>query len=100
MDGETDDVDVDASATTTAGITRLRWHASLPYVICSYTDGVVCVWDARSGNMIRAFVGHGDMINDMSVAFVGGVVDGGGGATTVIVTGSDDRTVKVFEFQS
>mmetsp|Transcript_41013 Transcript_41013/g.73948 ORF Transcript_41013/g.73948 Transcript_41013/m.73948 type:complete len:170 (+) Transcript_41013:324-833(+) len=24
-----------------AGITQLQWHASLPLVICSYTDGVV-----------------------------------------------------------
>jgi hypothetical protein len=48
------------------------------------------------------------MINDMSVTFVGGVDGGVGGGkgvatgamTTVVVTGSDDRTVKVFEFQS
>jgi len=86
-----------------AGITRLRWHDALPLVFCSYTDGVVCAWDARTGKLVGTMTGHGDMINDMSVvSFVGGGVDGSlGGATTtaVVVTGSDDRKVKVFEFR-
>jgi ribosome assembly protein SQT1 len=88
-----------------AGITRLRWHDALPLVFCSYTDGAVCAWDARTGKLVETMTGHGDMINDMSVvSFVGGGgADGslGGGATTtaVVVTGSDDRKVKVFEFR-
>ena len=107
-EGDDDDDDDVGVAMTMAGITRLRWHASVPLVLCSYTDGVVCAWDARSGTLVRTLAGHGDMINDMSVTFVGGVDGGVGGGkgvatgamTTVVVTGSDDRTVKVFEFQS
>lgn len=75
-----------------AGITRLTWHATLPLVICSYTDGAVGVWDARTGALAGSLTGHGDMINDMSVNFVEG------SNIAVICTGSDDRTVKVFEY--
>ncbi|KAL9184007.1 hypothetical protein ACHAXT_002093 [Thalassiosira profunda] len=75
-----------------AGITRLRWHHSLPLVVCSYTDGMVGVWDARAGTLAGSLMGHGDMINDMSVSFVEG------SAAAVVATGSDDRTVKMFEF--
>mmetsp|Transcript_11759 Transcript_11759/g.19149 ORF Transcript_11759/g.19149 Transcript_11759/m.19149 type:complete len:492 (-) Transcript_11759:34-1509(-) len=75
-----------------AGITRLTWHASLPLVICSYTDGVVGVWDARVGTMVGTLTGHEDMINDMSVSFVEGSGVG------VVVTGSDDKMVKMFEY--
>jgi ribosome assembly protein SQT1 len=75
-----------------AGITRLRWHDTLPLIFCSYTDGVVCVWDARVGKLVTMLTGHEDMINDMDVSFVEGET------TAVIVTGSDDKTVKVFEY--
>ena len=65
---------------------------------CSCVDGVVCAWDARSGKLVDAMTGHGDMINGISV------VEGGGGnlsgaATAVVVTWSNDRKVKVFEFR-
>lgn len=75
-----------------AGITRLRWHNSLPLVIVSYTDGVIGIWDARVGTMIGSLTGHTDMINDMDVSFVDG------SAAAVIVTGSDDKSVKIFEY--
>jgi ribosome assembly protein SQT1 len=74
-----------------AGITRLRWHNTLPLVIASYTDGCVCIWDARVGKVVQCLTGHEDMINDLDVCFA----DGG---ISVIVTGSDDKSVKVFEF--
>eukprot|EP00571_Detonula_confervacea_P013391 CAMPEP_0172302202 /NCGR_PEP_ID=MMETSP1058-20130122/3944_1 /TAXON_ID=83371 /ORGANISM="Detonula confervacea, Strain CCMP 353" /LENGTH=490 /DNA_ID=CAMNT_0013012593 /DNA_START=158 /DNA_END=1630 /DNA_ORIENTATION=+ len=75
-----------------AGITRLVWHATQPLVICSYTDGVVCVWDVRVGTMVGSLTGHEDMINGMSVSFVEG------SDVAVVVTGSDDKMVKMFEF--
>ena len=77
-----------------AGITRLRWHNSLPLVLASYTDGCVCIWDARVGTIVQTLTGHEDMINDMDVSFIDG------GAASVVVTGSDDKAVKVFEFNS
>ena len=79
-----------------AGITRLVWHPTLPLIICSYTDGLVGIWDARAGGkMVGTLTGHGDMINDMSVVFVEGSRSSG---TVVVVTGSDDKMVKMFEF--
>ena len=76
-----------------AGITHLSWHATLPLVLCSYTDGVVCVWDVRVGKMVGSLSGHEDMINDMSVSFVGD-----NSTAAVVVTGSDDKMVKMFEY--
>lgn len=75
-----------------AGITRLKWHNSLPLVLASYTDGCVCVWDVRVGKVVECLTGHDDMINDMDVCFVDG------SNASVVVTGSDDKCVKVFEF--
>lgn len=75
-----------------AGITRLKWHNSLPLVIASYTDGCVCIWDVRLGKIAECLTGHEDMINDMDLCFVDGK------SSSIIVTGSDDKAVKVFEF--
>jgi WD40 repeat protein len=75
-----------------AGITRLQWHNSLPLVIASYTDGVICIWDVRVGKAVGMLTGHEDMINDMDVCFVEG------SNVAVVVTGSDDKSVKMFEF--
>ncbi|KAL3763426.1 hypothetical protein ACHAWU_001999 [Discostella pseudostelligera] len=76
----------------TAGITKLAWHATLPMVICSYTDGVIGIWDVRIGKLVALLTGHEDMINDMSVSYA----DDDGGM--MVVTGSDDKMVKLFEF--
>ena len=75
-----------------AGITRLRWHNSLPLVLASYTDGCVCIWDVRVGTIVQTLTGHEDMINDMDICYVDG------SSTSVIVTGGDDKAVKVFEY--
>lgn len=77
-----------------AGVTRLRWHGTLPLVICSYSDGAVSVWDARDGRLATAFNGgNRDVVNDMAVSFVPG------GDAAAVVTGSDDRSVRVFELR-
>ena len=69
----------------------MRWHGTLPLVVCAYSDGAVAVWDARDGRPAGSFGGHGDVVNDMSVSFVPG------GDAAAVVTGGDDRTVRVFE---
>ena len=90
----------------TAGITKLAWHSTLPLVICSYTDGTIGIWDVRIGKMVTLLTGHEDMINDMSVSFAPPLAnedsvsnDGGSSAVMMVVTGSDDKMVKMFEFQ-
>jgi WD40 repeat protein len=40
------------------GIVRLRWHDWLPLVYTACTDGVVRLWDARSGHCLYELTGH------------------------------------------
>lgn len=73
------------------GITRLAWHPTLPVVFTSTTAGTVCVWDGRNGQLLKQYSGHTDVINDMSVDFVGDA------KKPIVVTGSDDNSVRVFD---
>jgi ribosome assembly protein SQT1 len=82
----------DAAASNAGGITRLKWHPTLPLLFASYSDGAVRLWDARNGTMLQTITGHLDMINDMEIVYV----DPAGG-TAVIVSGSDDKTARIYE---
>ena len=55
---------------------------------------VLYVWDVRVGTLVSTLTEHEDMINDMSVNFVGE----SNNPVAVTVTGSDDKMVKMFEF--
>lgn len=83
-----------AEEASVGGITRLRWHPTLPLVFTSSSDGSVRVWDARNGSLVATLTGHADMINDLDVCFIDPENQGG---TAVIVSGSDDETVRVYE---
>lgn len=73
------------------GITRLIWHPTLPLVFTASTDGIVRLWDARTGNCIQTLTGgHVDIINDMDVSYAAN-----GNAT--VLTGSDDGIVRMFQ---
>lgn len=71
------------------GVVKLRWHATLPLIYTAATDGVVRVWDARSGVLLLALTGHEDMILDFALYCGEDGVD-------VVLTGSDDGKAKVF----
>lgn len=73
------------------GITRLRWHPSLPLCFTASTAGVVRLWDARNGSLLSSLTGHSDVINDLSVCYAND------GKTALICTASDDKTVRLFE---
>jgi WD40 repeat protein len=75
------------------GITVLKWHPVRPFVVSACIDGAVRVWDMRNGEMLREMPGHEDVITAMDVRLVGGSDE-----ELLIVTGSDDRTVKIWEF--
>jgi WD40 repeat protein len=79
---------------STAGITRLQWHATQPWVFISTTEGSVHVWDARDGKLLRSLTGHTDVVNDLHVTF------SDQGRNAVIVSGSDDQSVRLFEVDS
>lgn len=82
----------------TGGVTRLQWHPNLPFIVASYSDAAVRLWDARNGNLIHTLTGGNsngeNQINDISVEFLSPDSDGGGSA--VIVSGNDDGDVKVY----
>jgi len=76
------------------GITRLVWHPTFPLVCTSSSDGNVRIWDARNGSLVQTLTGHSDMINDLDVSFIDAENEGG---TAVIVSGSDDKSVRIYE---
>ncbi|CAB3982383.1 Angio-associated migratory cell [Paramuricea clavata] len=65
-----------------AGVTQLHWEDSLVYTAC--LDGILRLWDARSGSCEREWHGHTAPILDMAVSR----------DSSVVVTSSDDATVK------
>jgi angio-associated migratory cell protein len=40
------------------GVVKLQWHDTLPLVYTACTDGVVRLWEARSGAVIYSLTGH------------------------------------------
>jgi len=68
---------------------------SLSTAVCSATDGVLRQWDMRTGSsstaasVVHSFTAHEDVIS--SVSFVG---------PNQLVSGSDDRTVKVWDLRA
>mmetsp|Transcript_8109 Transcript_8109/g.11677 ORF Transcript_8109/g.11677 Transcript_8109/m.11677 type:complete len:514 (-) Transcript_8109:207-1748(-) len=93
-EGEAQGGDTAASPSSVGGITRLQWHPTLPLVLTSMSDGSVRLWDARNGSLVQTVTGHSDMINDLSVEFVTPEQNGG---TAIVVSGSDDKTVRLYE---
>ena len=47
---------------------RLRWDAATPLIYTGCLDGVVRLWDSRSGNCAREWYGHNGEILDLAVA--------------------------------
>ena len=50
------------------GVVRLHCSASSPLVYSGSLDGVVRVWDVRSGECVQQWYGHSDHILDITVA--------------------------------
>ena len=50
------------------GVVRLHCSASNPLVYSGCLDGVVRVWDVRSGECVQQWYGHSDHILDITVA--------------------------------
>lgn len=47
---------------------RLKWDAATPLIYTGCLDGVVRLWDSRSGNCEREWYGHNGEILDLAVA--------------------------------
>ena len=72
------------------GITRLRWHPTLPVIFVATGRGRIYTWDARNGNLLHTLTGHTNIVNEMDLHFM---QDG----NAVIVSAGDDKTIRVFD---
>lgn len=72
------------------GITRLRWHPTLPLVFTTTISGKIRLWDARNGMLLTTLTGHTDVINDADIQFFEN-------GTAVFVSAGDDKMIRVFE---
>jgi len=50
-----------------SGIVKLSWHECQPLVYTCTLEGVVHLWDARTGDEERHWMGHEASILDMQV---------------------------------
>uniref|UniRef100_A0AAV1UGS8 Angio-associated migratory cell protein n=1 Tax=Peronospora matthiolae TaxID=2874970 RepID=A0AAV1UGS8_9STRA len=74
-----------------AGVIKLLWHPSQPIVYSCTVEGLLYVWDARTGQLLKTLAGHTDMILD--VALVPAVE---GNSVAELLTASDDESVRLF----
>ncbi|XP_054822976.1 uncharacterized protein LOC129321280 [Prosopis cineraria] len=68
------------------GVTCLSWLGAF-YVVTGCVDGIVRVWDSRSGECVRTFRGHADAIQSLSLS----------ATKDCVVSVSIDGTARVFE---
>ncbi|RQM18412.1 hypothetical protein KXD40_001604 [Peronospora effusa] len=78
-----------------AGVIKLLWHPAQPIVYSCTVEGLVYVWDARTGQLLKTLAGHTDMVLDMTFvpAFDGVPVAG-------LLTASDDESVRLFRLEN
>ncbi|CAH0487485.1 unnamed protein product [Peronospora farinosa] len=78
-----------------AGVIKLLWHPAQPILYSCTVEGLVYVWDARTGQLLKTLAGHTDMVLDMTFvpAFDGVPVAG-------LLTASDDESVRLFRLEN
>jgi len=79
-----------SSLITTSSAELAVYSPDGKYIVASYGDNAIRLWDVVSGEVIKAFTGHTDKIN--SIAFS---PDG-----NYIVTSSKDMTIKIFNIEN
>ncbi|EDO28163.1 predicted protein [Nematostella vectensis] len=71
-------------------IVKVRWDPSGPLLYSCCLDGVVRMWDSRSGTCEKEWCGHKGEILDFTLSRDG----------NVLVTGSGDTTARVYNLHS
>ena len=51
-----------------AGVVRLWWDAVAPFLYVCTLDGVVHLWDGRTGERVAQWFGHTDGILDFKIS--------------------------------
>ncbi len=68
-------------------VLSMNWHPTKPVIYTVCADGVIRAWHSLSGDLLKSFSGHTDSIIAACVSKTG----------TKLLTGSDDKTVRVFD---
>eukprot|EP00761_Pharyngomonas_kirbyi_P001469 gb/GECH01001473.1/.p1 GENE.gb/GECH01001473.1/~~gb/GECH01001473.1/.p1 ORF type:complete len:444 (+),score=120.42 gb/GECH01001473.1/:1-1332(+) len=71
------------------GVVKVMWHPDQPVVFTGSLDGRIRLWDGRSGDSVRTWSGHRDVVLDFALS----------SDQKHIVTGSDDFTGRIFSLQ-
>lgn len=71
-------------------VTRMVWHPTQPLAFTACTDGIVRCWDIRTAKAVKQFGGHGAAVQDLALS----------PDASMIITGSDDKTARIFVFAS
>jgi len=81
-----------------AGITRLKWHPSLPLIFTSTTEGTIRLWDARTGNCLTTLTGGSlEIINDFDIALENDGDNTDPMRNIIVSTASDDGKIRVYK---
>lgn len=67
-------------------VMKVAWHPTKPIVYTVCTDGGIRAWHALTGQCLKTFTGHTESILAVAINNSG----------TKFITGSDDKTVRVF----
>ena len=67
-----------------AGVSQLAWVRDTPCFLSAGEEGVVRLWDVRTGVCQRSWSGHTDTVLDMAAS------------GELVITGSEDGTARVF----
>ncbi|KAL0274194.1 UNVERIFIED_CONTAM: hypothetical protein PYX00_006675 [Menopon gallinae] len=73
--------------TFSSSVNHLVWHPNQPVLFTSHSDGLIHMYDSKSGNVLREFMGHSKCIYSLALS-----PDG-----TTIMTTSEDKTARIFK---
>lgn len=88
---------------------KVRWHPVHPVLFSACADGVVRLWDARTGALVKEYTGNMNMVLALELFHPGSLGDAAGGSAEAgasgkealkklqIVTGGDDQVCRVFD---
>ncbi|PJF35877.1 MAG: hypothetical protein CUN49_08305 [Candidatus Thermofonsia Clade 1 bacterium] len=63
-----------------------------PLVVTGGADGQLCVWDGRSGKLLRRFKGGASAVTSLALAFIG--------ERLLLAAGNDDKALRLWDVQS